>query len=337
MNNYGDEILLRSSLKFFKESEIEEVLLLFPRTGSRKIGGIKINHVNRNSVISIISAIKNSDIVVGGGGNVFQDETSKRSFIYYSFLLSVARFFKKKIILLGHGIGKINYSCDFRRMAKILSDDSTTGIFRDQISYRYSRKHSKKHLLGTDLSYGFLRNREKIKPAEGKLGIIVKSDWPEIEDMIQPLKNEGISEIVLLVTMPEQELKYANRLEKVLKGHFDVLLKIGEVNEITDLISSCSLIITERLHGAIVASFFGIPFLSKGSFKIKAYFNEFRKYNAFFNDKGPSEIGKALGNLRKIDFEKLNTEFVENNIKMYDQTLLSFKNIIVNLKLLKGG
>ncbi len=337
MNNYGDELLLKSALKFFKDSGVDEILLLYPKSGSRKIGGIKIVHVNRNSIAAIISAVKKADLVIGAGGNVFQDETSKRSFIYYYFLVRFSLIMKKQVVLLGHGIGKINYKCDYKRMRKILSDKNAFGVFRDQISYRYSIKFSSNHLRGSDLAYGFLKNRERLKPVEGRLGVIIKSEWPELEDLIEPFKSEGITEVFLIVTMPEQELKYTEPMQKILGAHFDVSIKIGEVNDLTDAISSCSLILTERLHGAIVASFFGIPFLTRDNFKTKAFFYDFKEYDSFFKDKGPSEIGKALGNMRRYDFEKANRVFVDKNVLMYEYTITWFKNIIDILKIQKGG
>lgn len=325
MDNYGDEMLLKSFIKMCRESSVEEIHLLFPKSGSRKISGIKIIHINKNSVISILKSVRSCDVVIGGGGGIFQDETSSKSFFYYDFIVSSALLFKKPVFLFGQGLGRVSSKYNCFRLKKILSNPLCTGYFRDEVSYRYSKRFSKNHFRGTDLSYGYLHNRERMKTVPGRLGLITKSLWPESVSMIKALKNEGINEIFIFVLFPGEELKNSVKIAKDISGcvnwvreseKLDVSVKVGEVNEITDLISSCSLVISERLHGAIVASHFGIPFLTKDSFKTRAFFRDFKDYNSFFKDKGPSEIGNALSFLKKIDFSTKNREFVQkNNVK----------------------
>ena len=313
MNNYGDEMLLKSTLKLFSELGLKEVDLLYPRRGSRKMGGIRINHVPRTSPLSLISAIKKADIVLGGGGNLFQDETSNRSFLYYYILVSTALFFKKPVFLFGHGIGKISSRKNYSRMKKILSKELCVGFFRDEVSYRYARNFGRQHKRGTDLSYEFLKKRGVTKKINGRLGLFLKRDWVDSDEIIRPLKDEGIKEIQILVAFPDEELKVAKRAKKDLERHFPTAIKVGEVSELTDQVATCSLVISERLHGSIVSSHFGIPLLCSDTFKMKSYFKDMKGFDAFFKDKSISEIGHALSKIRKIDYGKLNEGFLRRN------------------------
>jgi len=313
MNNYGDEMLFRSIIKLLKEVGIQELNLLYPKTGSRKIGGIMIRHIPRNSPITIFRAIKESDIIIGGGGNIFQDETSTRSFLYYKWLVSTALFLKKPVYLLGHGIGRIHSKKNYAHLRKILSNDLCTGYFRDTISYRYARTCSERHRRGTDLGYYFLQNRLPSKRIPSRIGVFLKRPWLNPEDFIQPFKEEGLNEVHFFVAFPEQDLNAAEQSEQQFGKHFETAVKVGEVNEITDQASSCSLIISERLHGSIIASHFGIPFLSSDTFKMRSYFSDMEGYHAFFKDKSISEIAYAFSKLKEIDFEQNNAQFMNRN------------------------
>lgn len=313
MNNYGDEMLFRSIIKLLKEVSVQDVDLLYPKAGSRKIGGIMIEHVPRNSPLKIYKSIRNSDIIIGGGGNIFQDETSNRSFLYYYWLVSTALFFKKPVFLMGHGIGKINSKKNYQRLRKILSNKLCVGYFRDTISYRYAKTCSERHKRGTDLGYFFLQNRSSSKEQKRKIGVFLKRPWDNPNDFVKPLHEEGIQEIQFFVAMPEQDLEAAELSAKAFGAFFETSIKVGEVNELTDLASGCSMIVSERLHGAIIASCFGIPFLCSDTFKMRSYFSDLYGYEAFFKDKSISEIAHAVASLRKINFEEANEKFMGKN------------------------
>ncbi len=313
MNNYGDEMLFRSTIKLLKEVGVADLYLLFPKAGSRKIGGIMIQHVPRNSPLKISRAIKHSDIVIGGGGNIFQDETSNRSFLYYKWLASTALFHKKPLFLLGHGIGKINSKKNYTRLRKILSNELCVGYFRDTISYRYARTCSNKHKRGTDLGYYFLQNRAVTKNIPSRIGVFLKNPWLNPEDFMGPFMEERFNEIQFFVAFPEQDLEAAEKSSERFGKYFITSVKVGEVNEITDQASTCSMIISERLHGSIIASHFGIPFLCSDTFKMRSYFSDMEGYQAYFKDKSISEIAYAFSKLKEIDFDQSNAEFMKRN------------------------
>jgi polysaccharide pyruvyl transferase WcaK-like protein len=316
-------------LKILKEIPVEQVLALYPQKGSRKALGLKITQIPRNSVFSILRALKNCDIVVGGGGGIFQDETSGKSFSYYDFIVTTALHFRKPVYLLGQGLGDIHSSYHFRRLRKILSNPSCFGYFRDEISYRYAKRCYRHHVRATDLTYGILSNRDKIPVNPEKIGLMLKQPVSEEDTkaFIEPLKIDGIKSIDLLVSFPSEEMKSALRLSAILSNHFDVHIRQTEGGQLIDDIASCRLIITERLHGVIVSSFYGIPFLACNSFKIKAFLRDFKEYRGFYTHFDRMEIWGALTELKKIDFKMLNASFVARNIERYQEMVKSFTGI----------
>ncbi len=99
--NLGDELLLKTHLSKLAPHFDVTVLMEGHDPEIR-------NAVDRWSPLKIISAVRNCDILVFGGGGILQDKSGFLSFFYYVSLILLARFFGKKTVLLGQGIGPLN-------------------------------------------------------------------------------------------------------------------------------------------------------------------------------------------------------------------------------------
>ena len=51
--------------------------------------------------------MKDSELIISGGGSLLQDVTSKRSLLYYLSIIGLGKFFGKKVMLFAQGIGPI--------------------------------------------------------------------------------------------------------------------------------------------------------------------------------------------------------------------------------------
>lgn len=56
----------------------------------------------------ILPRILQSDLLISGGGSLLQDVTSIKSLLYYLWVINMALFFRKKVIIFAQGIGPIN-------------------------------------------------------------------------------------------------------------------------------------------------------------------------------------------------------------------------------------
>lgn len=104
--NFGDELILSILVEHLKALNIEPLVL------SGDIDYTKNEHnvdsINRYNIKAVINEIKNSDILISGGGSLLQDVTSLKSIIYYLFIIAVGIIFNKKVIIFAQGIGPIN-------------------------------------------------------------------------------------------------------------------------------------------------------------------------------------------------------------------------------------
>ncbi|MDP3386222.1 MAG: polysaccharide pyruvyl transferase family protein, partial [Eubacteriales bacterium] len=151
-SNLGDELLLSETIKILQPHiRLENIKALSYNVElTNKTHGI--SGVSRNKYISILKTIMSSDFIIGGGGSMLQNVTSNRSLIYYLALINAALFLKKKVILLGNGIGPVNGRIQKNMVKKTLQKISYLHL-RDVDSYNWiDGQDSDKIDLGADLA-----------------------------------------------------------------------------------------------------------------------------------------------------------------------------------------
>ncbi|KKQ11662.1 MAG: Polysaccharide pyruvyl transferase [candidate division TM6 bacterium GW2011_GWF2_36_6] len=107
--NAGDELLLERTLELLTELEEPAFFhVLYNKRNIKKIEGKpNCKFINRWSFMAISQAIKKSDAIVFGGGGLFQDTTSAKSFLYYLGILTFALVLKKPVYFLAQGFSPI--------------------------------------------------------------------------------------------------------------------------------------------------------------------------------------------------------------------------------------
>lgn len=104
-DNFGDEAILKVLVNELKSNGIE--VTVFSKNPSKTSSTLGVMSVNTFSLKNIINVLRNSDVLISGGGSLLQDATSLKSLVYYLFVISMALFFKKKVIIFAQGIGPI--------------------------------------------------------------------------------------------------------------------------------------------------------------------------------------------------------------------------------------
>lgn len=92
-----------------------------------------INSVQRFRVFSVLSAIRNCDIMLSGGGTLLQNGTSTRSLLYYLAIIRTAKFFGKKVMLYANGIGPVTGRLN-RRLVKMVVNKVDAITLREKLS-----------------------------------------------------------------------------------------------------------------------------------------------------------------------------------------------------------
>lgn len=103
--NGGDEALLVSMLEMLPPHVKPLVLSADPRATSKSYGVRSYDRMNSGSVVR---ALRESQVLILGGGSLIQDATSMRNSIYYGGLMGLAQQFGLKTIAIAQGIGPVD-------------------------------------------------------------------------------------------------------------------------------------------------------------------------------------------------------------------------------------
>jgi polysaccharide pyruvyl transferase CsaB len=103
--NGGDEALLVSMLEMLPSHVKPLVLSANPRATAKSYG---VKSYDRMKSSSVVRALKESQVLILGGGSLIQDATSMRNSIYYGGLIGLARQFGLQTIAIAQGIGPLD-------------------------------------------------------------------------------------------------------------------------------------------------------------------------------------------------------------------------------------
>lgn len=280
-NNIGDESILRAVVDNLKEKldDIEITVLSQDPEGTREKYDVK--SVNRKSLKSIINAVRKCDLLVSGGGSLLQDVTSKKSILYYIFIMWMAYLFGKKVFIYSQGIGPIN-SVFNRKLTQRTLSKACGIVVRDEQSKDFLAEigvDKSKVVVTADpvlrvkpapleLGQAILR-AEGVPMDDGKLtvGFAIKERKldsafiDEVCEAIDRISEEYDAKIVLIPFHFSEDIKVIDELEKRLGNRVYTVKKKCLTDEMLSIIGNMDILIGVRLHALIHAAIMDVPMI----------------------------------------------------------------------------
>ena len=105
-DNFGDESILEVLIQRLKKDEADITVLSTNPEKTAETHGV--NSVHSFKLGKVMNALSKCDILVSGGGSLLQDATSLKSLFYYLWVIFMAQFYKKQVLIFAQGIGPIN-------------------------------------------------------------------------------------------------------------------------------------------------------------------------------------------------------------------------------------
>lgn len=268
-DNIGDDALLRAILHDLKKAVPDvriEILTNKPTEGKRQS---LVNTAYRYSPFALKKIIKNSKLLISGGGSLIQDATSSKSLHYYLYTLKLAKRFGIKTYVYANGIGPLKER-HYDIVSSVLKDvDEIT--LRDFKSAEELKRllPDKKFTLTADPAIGLHGNRasgEKllakfgVTPDSQLIGISVRK-WRKNDKMLESKTAElinrvyndfGLTPVFIPMKYPSDIVISEKICRMCQKGY--VLNSKLNVDEVVDIISRMDIIIGMRLHSLIFAA-----------------------------------------------------------------------------------
>lgn len=262
--NFGDELILSILTEKLKNLNAEITVFSSDPDWSRK--NYDINAIKSFDLKNVIKTIKNSDVLISGGGSLLQDATSLKSLVYYSLIIFIALCLKKKVIIFAQGIGPINNlfaqkivftllkKCDYlsvrdeKSHALLTKNGISSDLVCDPAFTLPDIPAAKELAVGIQLRSFKTMNSDFIK----KLADITSRKFPDKKIIILPfqaaLDNNVCEEFI-------KELKLVNP---------DINAKIlynVSYSEIINAISKLEYLIAMRFHALVIGLKYGVKSL----------------------------------------------------------------------------
>lgn len=265
--NLGDDALLFALLKQLKDAPVSYSVLLGDFNQSSDF--LDAPWIPRMDLKKIRQAIHQHDVLVFGGGSLFQDITSMKSVLYYAMLVFYAKLARKKVFLLGQGIGPLQ--TPFGRYLAALAFKKADGItVRDPESFALLKKMGVRTPLTQTADLAFLLEpsvsfkKHEQNSSKLKIGIAPRLGkdltWEQginlFSEIARSLAKQGLDPYWVGMHLQE-DFQLIESLQK--QTGFPILTDKAHPLDLLDQLGTLDGMIAMRLHAGILATVQDLP------------------------------------------------------------------------------
>ncbi len=269
-NNFGDDLTLHGLMNHLKDYR-GTVLTCDPHNTAVPPN---VELIHRFDLWKIRKAMKNSKVFLFGSGSILQDSTSNRSVFYYYFIMKMALLYHCKTMLYANGIGPLTKSSNRKNVARILKRiDLITLRDEDSVKLLKELQPNRNAFLTQDDAFSY--NVQSIPaisaPAQAQGKTIVGVNFkfkneqdPKIKDIAEALQVLAQKHQLYYYLIPYhslQDIRPLRALNNELKNCSELAAKADNPESIIAHAAGCKYQIVERLHGQIISTMLGQPFL----------------------------------------------------------------------------
>ncbi|MCX7746366.1 MAG: polysaccharide pyruvyl transferase CsaB [Clostridia bacterium] len=343
-DNAGDEAILQSMVSEFRKAYSDVDIVVLSANPSKTASLYQVKSVNRSNLIQVISAIKNSDMLISGGGGLFQDVTSTFSMWYYSGIILIAFALKKPVFAFAQGIGPVRNWVN-RKLLKYLSNRVHGISVRDRWSQKELENIGVKRTVSCTVDPAFLieplpkcecikllcNESSGISLERPKIGFSLRS-WKGDTDVAgifaevaDKASRELGADIFFFPLHYKKDIVLAEDIVGRMKEKAVILRGNYSPREIIGLYGLMDMNVSIRLHGLVFSLMNRIPMLAISyDPKIDHFMNflgmnEFLRYNSLSSD--------LVFNTLKEKWDNRKEHTLEISLKSEDVKLLAAKGV----------
>ncbi len=277
-DNSGDDAILKAIIKDIREENPKLNIVVLSNNPKKTEDMYSVKAINRFKFSELIKGIRNTSLLISGGGSLLQDVTSTRSLLYYLAVMTLAKIFRKPVMVYANGIGPINKKCN-RILTKWILNSVNLITLRDEDSKTYLNKMNIKNknivvtadpVFTLDVADKSVIDNIFLKegiPRDKKfIGISIRP-WKKADNLVEVISKviDYITEkykvnIILIPMHYPEDLDISNKvLDNVDKSSCFVIKDQYAVEEIMGITKELDMIVAMRLHSLIYAATQEIP------------------------------------------------------------------------------
>lgn len=263
--NSGDEALLKSVIADLRRIIPELKIIVFSNDPEFTKAEHGVDSVNRMSFSDVIRTLKNTRLLISGGGSLIQDATSTKSLLYYLGIIRLAKHCGAKVMIYANGVGPVN-----GKFNRFLSKNTLNKA--DCITLRESDSLAELERMGVNVSetevtadpaLGLNADEDGRKIAGELFGDKIPvafsvREWKNLgqsginafSECIKKLKREGYAPFLLPMQYSKDE-KICSEIAE--NAGVKILEDKYSVEQILGILSCCAAVAGMRLHSLIYA------------------------------------------------------------------------------------
>ena len=280
-NNIGDESILRTVIDNLREKLPATDITVLSQDPQQTSGKYGVKAARRMHLGDILRSVWRCALLLSGGGSLLQDATSRRSILYYLFILALAQAMGKKTFIYSQGIGPISGKRNRRLTAFVLKRASGI-VVRDRKSRDLLLEIGVPDGLITVTADPVIRvkkpapalgleilRREGCPRQEGRLtvGWALKARKPdpafyeEVRRCVRWLREEYGADSVLIPFFHKEDLSVCQAVADGLPDQVGCLRQKYLSEETLSIIGCMDVLVGIRLHSLIYAAVMGVPMI----------------------------------------------------------------------------
>ncbi len=283
--NIGDEAILQGAIQGLKEIDRSLEITVLSREPQKTAAEHNVTAVSRFSTWQVFRAIQNCDVLISGGGALFQDTTSKRGIIYYLSLIQIALWLRKRVVVFAQGFGPIERPSMRVLSVKILQKVHLV-LLRDLEAVNRMKEmgivRPPIHVTGDPACILEIPSREKTQRILEKEGILhggpliaicprrppgmisaerLKHIRTAIAQMADTFIQKHHAKIIFVNFQPRTDVEEATQILNAMSCPADVILREYSAEELMGLLGEMTVVVGIRLHALVFSTLVGTPFI----------------------------------------------------------------------------
>lgn len=293
-DNAGDEALLSAITMSLQRLQPDLKFLVFSGNPQKtaRLHGVETAYYMHPW--QVLKGLLRSDLLISGGGSIFQDVTSARSLAYYISVVALAKLLGKPVIFYAQGVGPINRPFS-KFLMRLVANRVDLITLRDQDSLHLLRElgvNRPEIRVTSDPVFSLVPLPDDYHTIASKLtqlvdtkqpiiGVSVRK-WPTLEGYqaelarcLDELVDKGYQVLFIPMAYPD-DVEESQRVASLMKNSASIIDQGLNSREHLALISRMHFIIGMRLHALVFAASMGVPFAGISyDPKVDAFLKEF--------------------------------------------------------------
>ena len=277
-NNNGDDAMLKAIVDSLKTLRPNINILVLSKQPRETQENLSVLAINRFNFFLIAKRLKQTELLISGGGSLIQDLTSAHSLLYYLWVINAAIRAKAKVMLYANGIGPVRRDSSKWLIQKVLNKVDLITL-RDEHSLEVLqalRVSKPKTLVTVDAAFALRNTDEQAAsrrlqalglPKNTNYFCIAVRSWKYSHDRFEPeiadfadyvAQTYGLTPIFIAM-QPLPDGVISNKILGLMQSGGVFLGSDYSTNELLGIIEKAKFIVGMRLHTIVYAMKAGTP------------------------------------------------------------------------------